>query len=219
MSSHLKDGNIREISHTSPNSDPMAYPLLFPNGEAGWHERLEHHPDHRTPTQNRLTLREFYKSRLAVRTGFSLLHNGGKLLQQFIVLSYVKLECNNLFFLKHNQPKLRVERYKGLMDFLARDAAEHNREPGRVCILPSTFINSPRNMQQNYQDAMAMVNKFGKPDLLRHIHLQSKVAGNCSSSVRTSACRPDLVARVFQLKLKSSSLISGEALFLEQYVL
>ena len=201
---HLKDGNIREISHTSPNSDPMAYPLLFPNGEAGWHERLEHHPDHRTPTQNRLTLREFYKSRLAVRTGFSLLHNGGKLLQQFIVLSYVKLECNNLFFLKHNQPKLRVERYKGLMDFLARDAAEHNREPGRVCILPSTFINSPRNMQQNYQDAMAMVNKFGKPDLFVTFTCNPKwpeIAHHLSGHQRAEG-RPDLVARVFQLKLK-----------------
>ena len=132
----MRDGNIKEISHTSPNSDPMASPLLFSNGEIGWHEILKHHQDHRTPKQNRLTMREIFKFRLAVRTGFSLLHNAGKLLQQFIVLSYVKMESNNLFFLKHNQSRLRVERYKGLMDFLARHPDDHNQQPGRVCILP-----------------------------------------------------------------------------------
>ena len=37
--------------------------------------------------------------------------------------------------------------------------------PGRIIILPSTFNGSPRAMQQNYQDAMAIVSKFGKPNL------------------------------------------------------
>ena len=201
---HMRDGSIREISHTSPNSDPMAFPLLFPNGESGWHERLKHHLDHRTPVRNRLTLRQFIKSRLAIRSDFSLIHNGGKLFQQFIVMSYVKMEANNLFFLTQNQSKLRVERYKGLMDFLAKDADDHNRLPGRICILPSTFINSPRNMQQNYQDAMAMVNKFGKPDLFVTFTCNPKwmeISDNLSGHQRAEG-RPDLVARVFQLKLK-----------------
>jgi len=34
----------------------------------------------------------------------------------------------------------------------------------KMVILPSTFVGSPRNMLQNYQDAMAIVSKFGKPD-------------------------------------------------------
>jgi len=40
-----------------------------------------------------------------------------------------------------------------------------NGRIGKMIILPSTFIGSPRNMLQNYQDAMAIVSKFGKPDL------------------------------------------------------
>jgi hypothetical protein len=40
-----------------------------------------------------------------------------------------------------------------------------NGRVGKMVILPSTFIGSPRNMMQNYQDAMAIVSKFGKPDL------------------------------------------------------
>jgi len=36
-----------------------------------------------------------------------------------------------------------------------------NGRIGKIIILPSTFIGSPRNMLQNYQDAMAIVAKFG----------------------------------------------------------
>ena len=35
----------------------------------------------------------------------------------------------------------------------------------KMIILPSTFIGSPHNMLQNYQDAMAIVSKFSKQDL------------------------------------------------------
>ena len=35
-----KDGGLVTMSHTSPNADPMVYPLLFPNGERGWHPFL-----------------------------------------------------------------------------------------------------------------------------------------------------------------------------------
>jgi len=31
---------------------------------------------------------------------------------------------------------------------------------GKMIVLPSTFIESPCNMLQNYQDSMAIVNKF-----------------------------------------------------------
>jgi len=36
---------------------------------------------------------------------------------------------------------------------------------GKRVILPSTFIGGPRFMAQLYQDAMALVRRFGKPDL------------------------------------------------------
>ena len=35
---------------------------------------------------------------------------------------------------------------------------------GTPVVLPSTFNGSPRNMAQNYQDAMAIVRNFGFPD-------------------------------------------------------
>jgi hypothetical protein len=34
-----------------------------------------------------------------------------------------------------------------------------------MVVLPATFAGSPRHMNQFYQDSMALVRKFGKPDL------------------------------------------------------
>ena len=36
---------------------------------------------------------------------------------------------------------------------------------GRMVILISTFQGSPLAMHHNYQDDMAMISKYGKPDL------------------------------------------------------
>ena len=68
--------------------------------------------------------------------------------------------------------QLRVDQYRGLMDHLERRQQRLNAQngnadvrPGRPVVLPSTHRNSPRNMQQRYQDAMTIVAKYGKPDL------------------------------------------------------
>ena len=108
---------------------------------------------------------QFYSYRLAVRKTFSAIHYAGKLFQQYVVDAYVKTEASRLDYIRRNQCALRVEMYQGLMDHLYFEAAQHNLQPGRMVILPSTFQGSPRAMQQNYQDAMAIVCKFGKPDL------------------------------------------------------
>ena len=66
-----------------------------------------------------------------------------------------------LFLLKKSVPTL----YSGLMDHLHNTAIETNLQLGTPVILPSSFAGSPTAMQQNYQDAMAVVAKYGKPDL------------------------------------------------------
>lgn len=74
---------------------------------------------------------------------------------------------------------------------------------GRFYVLPSTFVGGPRFMTQLYQDAMAIVRKYGKPDLF--------ITMTCNPNWReiqdgllpgmTSWDRTDLVNRVFHLKL------------------
>ena len=51
------------------------------------------------------------------------------------------------------------------MDYVQNDAASHGMDVGTIVILPSTFGGSARNMQQEYQDSMAIVSKKGKPDM------------------------------------------------------
>jgi len=94
----------------------------------------------------------------------------------------------------------RVERYQGLIDHLANEAELEGLKSGRVVIRPSSFQGSPRAMQQNYQDAMVIVRRYGKPDLFitftcnppwREIEEQLL-------SGQTPSDRPDLTARVFQ---------------------
>ncbi|GBL80268.1 hypothetical protein AVEN_169256-1 [Araneus ventricosus] len=60
-------------------------------------------------------------------------------------------------------------------------------------------------MQQNYQDAMAMVRKFGKPDLFLTLTCNpsywSEVL-NSMEGVQRAEDRPDIIVRVFNMKLK-----------------
>ncbi|GBO29161.1 hypothetical protein AVEN_236302-1 [Araneus ventricosus] len=154
----------KNISPLNQCNDPMVYPLLFPRGEQGWSNEMEHVEERRSAKRNRVTQLQFYAYRLSVRSGFSLLHSSGKLFQQYVVDTYVKTEGSRLNYIRLNQKDLRVEFYRGLLDALTTRASNNNLRVGKLVILPS-FQGSLRSMQQNYQDAMAMVRKFGRPDL------------------------------------------------------
>ncbi|GBN83719.1 hypothetical protein AVEN_63733-1, partial [Araneus ventricosus] len=68
----------------------------------------------------------------------------------------------------------------------------------------SELNGSPHNMQQNYQDAMAMVRKFGKRDLFLTFTCNPSwfEVLNCMEGVQRPEDRPDIIIRVFSMKLK-----------------
>lgn len=94
---------------------------------------------------------------------------------------------------KLNQKNLRVDYYKGMMDYLNHGTSTTSRP----IILPSTFQGSPRNMKERYHDAMAIVTKYGKPDLVTMTCNPNwpEIKDNLFQG-QTTADRPDLVARV-----------------------
>ena len=110
-------------------------------------------------------MREHFLYRSAIRGNFNPILNASQLTQQIFVDYCCRIEGDRLKFIRNQQSKLRVETYVGLTDALHVRAQDENLKCGRVVILPSTFTGSPRNMMQNYQDAMAMVRRFGKPDI------------------------------------------------------
>ena len=61
---------------------------------------------------------------------------------------------------------MKADTYQGLQDYnMENSENDMNGQVGKTIILPSTLIGSPRNKQQCYQDAMAIVNEKGKPDI------------------------------------------------------
>lgn len=199
-----KAEQLRFVSVLEPSLDPMAYPLLFPYGELGWHPHIQHSSANATAQRHKTTLLQFISYRLAIRDGFSILHRSAKLFQQFVVDAYVRIEGTRLQFIRHNQSQLRVDLYLNVTDYVRQRASDENMPIGRQVILPSSFIGSPRNMNQNYLDSMAMVQKFGKPSLFITMTCNpcwSEISDNLKIG-ESANMRPDLVVRVFHCKLK-----------------
>ena len=85
----------------------------------------------------------------------------------------------------------------------ALHAGDHQANIGKRVILPSSHPGSPRNMHQNYLDAMTVVQVYGKPDLFITMTCNPRwkeITDNLRFT-ESAADRPDLTARVFKMKL------------------
>ncbi|KMQ88044.1 hypothetical protein RF55_12537, partial [Lasius niger] len=188
---------LQHVSSMDPNVEPWIYPLFYPYGTRGWHRYLTKLNSHK-----RITRGQYIKYRMAIRDGFNVFLLGRRLFQQWLVDNYVKMEKDRIDYCKIHQKELRVETYQGLIDYMQNRANNLNGRIGKMIILPSTFIGSPRNMLQNYQDAMAIVGKFGKPDLFITMTCNPKwreIEENLLSG-QHAYDRPDICARVFNIK-------------------
>lgn len=118
---------------------------------------------------------------------------------------YLQVEANNSNFIRHNQSQLRTELYQGLADHIENAAHNAGIQAGVPLILPSSFEGSPRHMKERCADAMSISGKLGAPDLLVTFtadHIWTEIRENLPRGEKPSD-RPDLVARVFKIKLKS----------------
>lgn len=99
---------------------------------------------------------------------------------------------------------MKVDKYKALADYLDSTADELGLQVGKTVILPSSFQGSPRNCQQGYQDSMALVRTFGKPEYFITFTCNPKwreITDNLLP-LQVAEDRPDIVDRVFKLKVK-----------------
>lgn len=204
---------LHELSYLSEHVDPLTYPLIHVFGTLGYSTALKDDAVQRHCTAKRtsVSLSDFYCHRLMHRPSCQgeaqLPLQCGRLTQQYVVDAYGKIEAERLDWIRRNQDKLRVESLQGLQDHLSQVDAEcaQGQVPsiGRSIILPATFGGCDRALHQCYLDAMALVNRFGKPDLFITMTASPswpEIAGNLGAGEQ-AADRPDLVARVFHLKL------------------
>nr|XP_025611281.1 uncharacterized protein LOC112703866 [Arachis hypogaea] len=179
-------GNLRRIQEFVGYYDPLQYPLLFPFGTHGW--------DINTRAQRGNKIRP---------NDHSTVLQAGRLLQQYVVDNYVKMETGKLRWVRQRQKELRAELYQGLQDAL--HTGENNTENvGRRTILPSSFVGSHRDMTQRYEDGMAIVLREGKPDIFLIMTCNpswSEIASELSPT-QTPQDRPDLTTRIFKAKFE-----------------
>lgn len=142
----------------------------------------------------------YYAYRLMIRAVDNYLLRLRRLLQQYIVDMYVKIETERLTFIRFNQTKLRSEEYIHLRDAISSDG--NAADIGRVTILPATYIGSPRHMHEYAQDAMTYVRNYGRPDLFITFTCNPKwkEITQLLHPGQTSSDRHDIVARVFKQK-------------------
>ena len=116
-------------------------------------------------TQKRVTVRQYYCYKLQIRPASrSILLFSGRLLQQYVVDMYIKIESSRLDYILREQKKIRADLYQGIVDSISAGEVRGNMIGKRI-VLPNSFIGGPRDMRHRYFDAMALVQRFGKPDI------------------------------------------------------
>jgi hypothetical protein len=125
------------------------------------------------------------------------------LYQEWVVDQYSKVESQRLFYIHNNQGPLRATIYGGVADAIANNDV-NIENLGRLIVLPSSFIGGHRHMAQLYQDSMAIVRQYGKPDLFITMTCNPKweeIVGALKPG-EIAHDRPDLVTCVFVSKLQ-----------------
>ncbi|GJY00787.1 helicase [Tanacetum coccineum] len=204
---HNRNEGPQRISELHPAYMALQYPLLFPYGEDGFHDKIPYHTNRGTRKTNRgyVSMKEYYAYVIQQRNdqGNTLLR-GGRLYQQFLVDAFTTVEQQRLQWTRNNQDTLRVDLYHNLNDAFTR--GDTNAEGlGKRIVLPRTYIGGPRYMMQNYQDAMALCRAYGNPDLF--ITFTSNLKWPEIAEMLTFIPgqkpyeRPEVGTRVFKLKL------------------
>ena len=160
-------GTPQRIHELHPSYLPLQYPLLFPRGEDGYRDDINHFTDDidSNKSKKRVSMREYFVYKLMTRKNeVSTILHAGRLFQQFVVDAYTMIEAQRLLWVRTHQKELRADMYQGLSDALL--SGERNASAiGKRIILPSSFTGGARYMIQAYQDAMTICRFAGYPDL------------------------------------------------------
>ena len=177
-----RGGGLQFVSDLNPKGMALHFTLLFPYGTYGWDSEAKH-----TDGKRRITPREFFAYHLQLRTNDNenFLHRACRLFQEWIVMGWITVQNQRLNYQSQNQKALRADTYKNI-----REATEERiREAGpradslypddhqtpRVGrkILASSFPGGPRWYNAKFQDGMAIVREYNKPDFFFHNDNQS----------------------------------------------
>ena len=189
---HAKDNTSTRVCDLHKLYDALAYPLLFPTGEFGWHIGIK----------NLCAERDFYRFRAYPRQGESdHLFRAGHLKTQFFIDMALKVENARLNWIATHQHDLRGDRYQNLYDAISGD---DDARAGIKVVLPSSYAGSYRNLYASWQDSLAICRKVGRPDYFITFTANPKwpEIQNALLPGQKPYDREDLVVRVFHMKMQ-----------------
>jgi hypothetical protein len=197
------EGDARHVATDAEQAQPAQDDGSEEEGDA------EHVATDTGPTQpaqrKKITARKWACYHMHDRnpTSHALFVYGKRLYQEWGVDQYNKVQSQRLFYIRNNQGPLRATIYGGMPDVVANNDANIDNL-GRLIILPSSFIGGHQHMAQLYQDSMAIVRQYGKPDLLITMTCNPKWEEivNTLKPGEIANDRLDLVTRVFVGKLQ-----------------
>lgn len=167
-------GNLQRIDEFHASYLGFQYPLLFPYGEYGYRPGilLGYKDDTVVTGRNRLTIKGWLSYRIMVRQFEAhTLICSRRLFQQFLVDGYTMMETERLTWLRKNQTRLRVGKYRQLSESTGAANSGTKTIKGTRVVLPSIFLGSKRYMDQLYFDGMTISTMVGFPDFFYYIYM------------------------------------------------
>ena len=181
-------------------------PYIDFNYKEMYNEQNRYKPKKRQARANLwVTLNQFYNYRLQIRKdpkgNINRLLLYRKLLQQYILDMWLKVEANDLNYHRRFDQKCRHVRARCSK---IREGIKNNniKNIGVPVIVPSSVPYSRRKISQNFNYARAIIRKLGKPSLFITMtaNPQWKEIVNNLEPGQTYLDRPMLVCRVFEAK-------------------
>ena len=182
----------------SPAYETLHYPLLFMHGEAGWSPGHPHeNPPKRSRTMNvagdsHVTLPFYCRQRFLCERVFQ---RNSRIAQEWITDSLSRSEEDQLTCIESEPIQKRLATARSISQ------TSSTEKPGQL--LPVSFHGPPAKRKHDTEDALAVVNRKGKPHLMITMTcnpLWPEIVQNLLPGQQASD-RPDLCCRVFKLKL------------------
>ncbi|GMF63219.1 unnamed protein product [Phytophthora fragariaefolia] len=181
-----KEPNLLRLFETNPMYDPLQYPLLLPHGEMGWTHTDTYVNNIERRNKREMSLREHVAYRLYQKVDdHSVLHQGGRLFQQYCVDQRAKCEQEQLRWIATHQAELRADQYCGFQYALLIETTvglgegealriEYNRETGTL-----QQPDQPRRRSGHFLN----LDQIGKRVVLPSTHRVARII--CSSPIKT----------------------------------
>jgi hypothetical protein len=201
---------------------PLHFMLLCPRGEPGWSADLERSWSRtlgpngleagdmvagaRHGKRKRITPMDWSSFYLAVRGDNTPeenpLHCCKRGFGEWCCEGFALQEEERFRFLASSTMQKKLRRTS--FDHISTGNASVGEQLGTRVVLPASHQGSWRNMYGRYCDAMALVRQYGKPSFFITFTCNPEWPEICEALLpgQAPADRPDLVARVFNLKLK-----------------